>query len=312
MFERILKELECNDPPLTSLKLGREITVIDGFDRFDEALKKNVTLKELSLEGGWWFNNYARIKFAEALKINRGLKKLNLSNNNICDFELIELTNALKLNQVLEELDLGGNCISCQGLWILAEMLSINKTLKVLKINDQFPKLFRKGLLLDGLKLMIEGSALEHLDLREANFYRHTIKKYIEPGLKKNTTLMQISLSEKKGLYFDDKQIVRKYIEKFSREMAGYASYCHTYKQAFPGTVYETLITFPISVCDMIVDYCKDNLGNLENPLREEVKECQKKRNQKVSVPQLMFFNKKGQEESVQSPPKNKLKLAQM
>ncbi|CAF1596356.1 unnamed protein product, partial [Didymodactylos carnosus] len=73
---------------------------------------------------------------AEALKINKTLTELWISQNNISDQGAMAIAEALKINKTLTELWIYENNISYQGAMAIAEALKINKTLTELWISQ--------------------------------------------------------------------------------------------------------------------------------------------------------------------------------
>lgn len=152
-----------------------------GGKAFDEALKVNDTLQELTLacalldQGGLEIAEGIKVNsvlrklkltvynggkaFAEALKVNKGLRELSYHSFEDGGKAFAE---ALKVNQFLERLDLGHNKISIDGIKVFGEALTANSTLRVLSM-------YYTGLLDDGGKAIGEAlkgnRGLKSLDL---------------------------------------------------------------------------------------------------------------------------------------------------
>ncbi|CAF1561785.1 unnamed protein product [Didymodactylos carnosus] len=100
------------------------LTVISDLDN---ECYSNLHDKDLSAEG-------ARA-VANALKINRTLSRLYISNNNISNEGATSIADALKINETLTELYIGENNISNEGATSIADALKTNKTLTELYIG---------------------------------------------------------------------------------------------------------------------------------------------------------------------------------
>ena len=89
-----------------------------------------------------------------ALKVNRGLVRLDLSKNRLRDKGATALGDALASNNVLEELNLNSNSIADAGLRSLADAMSVNNTLTMLDVTNNAAS-FKTGVggILDNLKL---------------------------------------------------------------------------------------------------------------------------------------------------------------
>lgn len=151
---------------------------------FATALKVNATLTELVLE----FCQLTDIKeLSEAFKVNRSIKKLNLSNNQFTNAGEVALASVLKANNVLIEVDLV--CCSLSGAE-LAEGLKVNRS--VTKLN-----LFANSMSKAGQVVL--GSALkENFSLRDLSLMRCNLTniKEIAEGLLKNRSLTKLDLTE--------------------------------------------------------------------------------------------------------------------
>ena len=88
---------------------------------FSESLKYNTTLMELSIS-----RTNITTKGNCVLQINSTLKKLDISDNDICDDGAITLSECLKTNVELIELDISWNKIGCKGASAIAKAIQVN------------------------------------------------------------------------------------------------------------------------------------------------------------------------------------------
>ena len=102
---------------------------------FYKQLQNNTTLQTLWLQG-CGLNSQSAESLAEALTTNKHLKRLNVSENALCDDGIQHLAHALKVNQGLEKLLLVSCGMTDVGLECLAKSLQHNKCLTVLKISN--------------------------------------------------------------------------------------------------------------------------------------------------------------------------------
>lgn len=119
---------------LTKYYFGNASKVIKALS---EALKFNRTLKELDISNiDDKIPNFDIGKeFAEILKNNEGLTKLNLSKNFIDDAGATALAKALETNKILESLDISNNNIGDAGAQAILEALGTNGNSKLTELN---------------------------------------------------------------------------------------------------------------------------------------------------------------------------------
>ena len=170
------------------------------------ALKKNKILKTLNLSNNLIGDDGANA-IATALEKNKTLTILTLGNNNIGDYGAITIANALEKNQNLKILALTVNKISDIGAKAIAKALKKNKTLTNLKlgnnnIGDDGATTIANTLLLNQNLEMIALNANNISDIGA---------KAIAEALKKNKTLaVKIYLEDNKNISNQIKIEIRK------------------------------------------------------------------------------------------------------
>jgi NLR family CARD domain-containing protein 3 len=110
-----------------------------GLTALADSLKQNESLETFSVEEVQLGNVAVLTSFANALKINKGLKELNLGDNSIDSEGAAILADALKVNTTLTDLELSDNSIEDEGATsILNALAGWNTTLTTLALwgND--------------------------------------------------------------------------------------------------------------------------------------------------------------------------------
>jgi Ran GTPase-activating protein (RanGAP) involved in mRNA processing and transport len=131
---------------LKTLDIRRNHVGLEGIRKITRALNTNHTLQRLNLAR----NNvsypfsHTKIDFsvahslAEALKVNQGLRFLDLSENDIRDSGICIIAQALKYNYILTDLSLCFNHIREEGAEVLASIIAENTTLRMLNLSYNF------------------------------------------------------------------------------------------------------------------------------------------------------------------------------
>ena len=112
---------------------------------FSECLKEDDTLQELDLsqsQPSWMrrisddiTSEEARM-IGEAIKVNKTLQKLDISNNSISDDGAAAISDSLKFNISLQELDMSYNEITNVGAKMIGEAIKVNTTLHTLHLRQ--------------------------------------------------------------------------------------------------------------------------------------------------------------------------------
>lgn len=132
-LDRIIQQLQNNDPPLQSLDLSDQYLSAEHVKPLAQALERNTSLTSLDLRSNSSGKEGA-IALATALERNTSLRWLDLGNNAIHKEGAIALGTALKRNTSLEWLNLESNGISEEGAIELATALEVNSSLIALDL----------------------------------------------------------------------------------------------------------------------------------------------------------------------------------
>ena len=147
-MENYITGLENNDPTLVKLSINDYIYNSDMI-HFAKALEKNTTLEKLAINRNS-FCCESIIAFADMIKINNFLKKIDISSNhignNIGDNSIMTIYEALKINTSLQELNISYNNIDINGIIAISRVcftLSLIKrnNLEALKVNTTLQEL---------------------------------------------------------------------------------------------------------------------------------------------------------------------------
>ena len=162
------------------------------------ALRVNQGLKKLNLTTCRLTSHSAK-SLAEALKANKHLEELNISNNALRDGGILYVASALKVNRYLKRLELASCGITDGGLRSLAEAIQDNHVLNTLLVHNSHSKvknsITRKGL----VEYLKNNRTLTELYLpHDMDSYKFTLKKFINDRRKGNG----LPLIKVKGMYF--------------------------------------------------------------------------------------------------------------
>ena len=161
-LERILSEINNNNPPPTKLNLSfSHFLHQKDYNRLVKAIEsKNTPLESIdftSCDNHMGSNNLFSI-----LDQNKTIKNLNLFSNLMGDKECHQFSLALIDNKTLENLNLGDNDIGSKGINLLALIIKNNSTLKSFNLERNEIEDDAAGLLGNALKV---NDALESLNL---------------------------------------------------------------------------------------------------------------------------------------------------
>lgn len=99
-----------------------------------KALCSNTHLEELNISGNTEIGESGIEHIMNALRINQGLKKLNLTAYKLTSLNAKYLAKALRSNKHLEELNISGNKLHDGGIQSMASALEVNRHLKRLEL----------------------------------------------------------------------------------------------------------------------------------------------------------------------------------
>jgi Leucine-rich repeat (LRR) protein len=133
-MEEVAKHLESEDAVLEVLNMERNRISDKGIKGFAEALAVNKSLKKLKLSQ-CILSEQSIKDIADALAVNKTLESLDLSDCKLSDEGIKSIADALALNTGLKKLDISGNNLSDVGAEHIALALYNNKTLKDLYLD---------------------------------------------------------------------------------------------------------------------------------------------------------------------------------
>ena len=160
-----------------------------------ECLKEDDTLQELNMSN---LGNNNKITsegakmIGEAIKVNKILKKLDISHNSISDDGAAAISDGLKYNISLQKLNMSYNKITSEGAKMIGEAIKVNKILKKLDINDNSISDDGAAAISDGLKYNI---SLQKLNMSH-NKITSEGANMIGEAIKVNTTLHTLYLRQ--------------------------------------------------------------------------------------------------------------------
>ena len=189
-LEKLAFALE-NNPPLLSLTLSNNCILF--IKELARALYHNTVLISLNLFSNFIFcdDQSSFDDLGRTLRINKGLKSLNISHNDISDAKMQGIVDALYYNKTLQLLDISGNQLSYQITENLAHALNYNRYLCLLALGSN--SLGDEGAmhLASALKL---NKTLTSLYLRD-NMITNKGAVAIADALKENRVLKKLDMS---------------------------------------------------------------------------------------------------------------------
>ena len=129
---------------------------------------------------------------ADAIKVNKTLKKLDIGVNSISDDGAAAISDSLKYNNSLHELDMSCNKITSEGAKKIAEAIKVNTTLKILRISSNTISDDGVAAISDGLKY---NNSLQELNIRNNKITSEGAEKVAE-AIRMNTTLKILIISD--------------------------------------------------------------------------------------------------------------------
>ena len=129
--------------PLRELTLGWSPVTSVGAKALAEALKKDISLQYLGLNGTKVGDEGARA-LATSLETNKHLQTLDLECSGVNDAGVVALAKALEENESLQALKLAKNNVTDEGAKALAKALKMNFTLCELTLNNNINERIRQ------------------------------------------------------------------------------------------------------------------------------------------------------------------------
>lgn len=136
-FDFIVQEIAFGNQSFTNINLSNFDLTVGKLERLFEALKVNKTVKSLDLSYNQ-INNRGASVIANALQENSSLKILNLSGNLISNYGLRKISEALLENISLETVDLRNNPINYDNNQIQVQQGILNNALKLNTLLSEF------------------------------------------------------------------------------------------------------------------------------------------------------------------------------
>eukprot|EP00826_Nyctotherus_ovalis_P039978 TRINITY_DN3885_c0_g1_i8.p1 TRINITY_DN3885_c0_g1~~TRINITY_DN3885_c0_g1_i8.p1 ORF type:complete len:853 (+),score=114.86 TRINITY_DN3885_c0_g1_i8:74-2632(+) len=185
---KAVAEMLLSNKTLIQLSMGENEIWDEGAKSICESLRVNRTLAYLNLRRNSIDNGFL---VAEAIKDNKALKELNLSNNKLANVSGKAICESLEANNSLTHLYID-KCRPCEKrAQQIFDALKTNKTLTLLSISDNDMDTKDIKTLAEVLAV---NSVLTHLDLSD-NEIKTKGAKIVSKALKVNKTLTALSLS---------------------------------------------------------------------------------------------------------------------
>jgi Ran GTPase-activating protein (RanGAP) involved in mRNA processing and transport len=168
----------------------------EGMKSLAKALLHNTSLYSLRIERNLVDADNGIHCLANAIKMNKSLKRLCFILNNMSDENVKDLSEALKTNNSITELTLCGCKISKQGAHHLSDMLASNNTLRKIFLGGNQFGFEGVDILMSGLR---NNKSLHNFDLSDTKANNQIIKldedilKEIQQITKRNTDLVTLN-----------------------------------------------------------------------------------------------------------------------
>ena len=174
---------------------------------FAEALKQNIVLRKLNLAESALTPRQVSV-LAEALKENKGLRYLNLWMNDISPEGILQVGKMLEINETLEKLTLGDNNMGV-GIYDICDGLKKNKTIRKLRITNEMyngsMSMIEKADVY--ASLLRENSTITLLDISYNDFFPNAICQLSE-GLKVNSSVTTLFLCQRDDAPFNEEELL--------------------------------------------------------------------------------------------------------
>ena len=173
----------------TLLKLDASLMKLQDENCISDCLKINKSLKELNMSKNEITSNGAK-EIATAIRVNTTLEKLDLSHNEISNDGVSFISDGLK-NNSLKEVNISRNKITGEGAQYIADAIRMNTIL--VKLDLSCNEISNDG------ASFISDSLKNNNSLKEVNISRNKITsegaQYIADAIRINTTLVKLDLS---------------------------------------------------------------------------------------------------------------------
>lgn len=216
--EDVTKIKECKDSTLDLSQNHLDNSKITGLF---QALANNLTIKKLILNSVQFIDTQARDQFIKAMQNNQTITELD-----ICDTPQLTaenqplrfpITDILENNKFIKQLSLGNNKFTLLHALILK--LFMNTKLNFLSINGI-------SLTIEGLKNIskyLQNSSLTHLQIHNFKINNQPgeaedCAAVLKEGLKKNTSLQKIELTELHFMYENNEKLITSILEEAAKK----------------------------------------------------------------------------------------------
>ena len=183
-----LSECLKEDDMLLELNMSNNQIIRGREKKIIEAITVNKTLLKLDAS---LMKIHSESYISDCLEINKSLKELNMSKNEITRNGANEIATAIRVNTTLEKLDLSCNALSDDGATVISDSLQFNISLQQLNIS-------KNKITSEGIKRMAQiiqvNTRLKHLDL-SVNKIVDDGANLISDGLKSNISLQELNIS---------------------------------------------------------------------------------------------------------------------
>ena len=206
-----LSECLKEDDVVLSINLHNNISnniTSEGAIKIAEAIKVNKTLKILDISNNNISDDGA-VAISDTLKSNNSLCILNMSSNKITGKGAIKIAEAIKVNKRLQELHISNNHISDNGAAAIGNALKSNTSLQILDMSSN--KITSEGAMVIAEAIKVN-TALRTLNLRQSDVVSFMS---VLTAVYYNNNLMKLTLPR---VYGNNERLVRSEVKKINKE----------------------------------------------------------------------------------------------
>ena len=185
--KKIIEAISVNK---TLLKLDASLMKIQDESYIKDCLKINKSLKELNMSENEITSNGAK-EIATAISTNTTLEKLDLSCNEISNDGVSFISDGLKNNNSLQEVNISRNKITSEGAQYISDAIRINTTLAKLDLSYNALSDDGAAAIIDSLQF---NNSLQELNISKNEITSEGVTK-IAQVIRVNTTLKHLDLS---------------------------------------------------------------------------------------------------------------------
>jgi ribosomal protein S8 len=162
-----------------------------GLIHFYEMLKSNTSIKNINLSGSILTTELKNL--AEALEVNKTLKSINLSFNQL-DFEfIVKLNKILESNNNIENIDLSSTGLKNKELKELSKSLRLNNTIKEINLENNLINYYG----FDALKTALNNNkSITSVNCNNNDMENSKIADILRKAFKKNMSVINIGFND--------------------------------------------------------------------------------------------------------------------